>query len=285
MKKRITLAFGVLALLTIGILLIAVNRESDETAQVPTSTATLQPSSTKQPSLTFSPTPAKLLEISDAEMLPATSTPIPTFTPTVSPSITSTEIITAVSPTATVEITPLINSTPTATRQPAVVQPTEEPTHPPPPPPPPSTAQRLIIPVINVDAPIVPVGLDATTGSMAAPVGWFDIGWYRYGPRPGYPGSAALAGHLDTNTGSAAAFWNLDQLVPGDTIIYQASNGSQLPFIVEETAFYPWDQVPLDRIFARSGEPRVSLITCGGQWSRNNLNYSHRTIVYARLQH
>ncbi len=142
---------------------------------------------------------------------------------------------------------------------------------------------ELIIPAIGVNAVIVAVGRDAN-GSMASPAGWFEIGWYRHGPRPGYPGSAALAGHLDTNTGAPAAFWSLNQLIPGSEVIYQAADGTRLTFVVEEVTSYPWDQVPLDRVFARGGDPRVALITCGGTWSRENRNYSLRTIAYGRLR-
>ena len=97
------------------------------------------------------------------------------------------------------------------------------------------------------------------------------------------PGSAALAGHLDTDTGTPAAFWNLDQLAPGNQVIYQAKDGNQISFIVNEVAVYPWNQVPLDRVFARDGVPRLALITCGGTWSRQHRNYSHRTVVYASV--
>jgi sortase (surface protein transpeptidase) len=117
---------------------------------------------------------------------------------------------------------------------------------------------------------------------MAAPAGWYDVGWYRYGPRPGYSGSAVLAGHLDTNTGAPAVFWRLDELVPGQAILYQNQNGEQSNFVVEQIASYPLDQVPLDQIFARGGEARLALITCGGTWSQENQNYSMRIVVYAR---
>jgi sortase (surface protein transpeptidase) len=148
---------------------------------------------------------------------------------------------------------------------------------------PPRVDPRLIIPALNVDAVVVPVGLDAN-GAMAAPEDWFEIGWFRYGPRPGFAGSAALAGHLDTNTGAPATFWDLGELVPGQEVIYQSEDGTRLTFVVDEIATYPWDSVPLERVFARSGEPRLALITCGGQWSREHRNYSHRTIVYASLR-
>ncbi|MBN1315296.1 MAG: class F sortase, partial [Anaerolineales bacterium] len=80
-----------------------------------------------------------------------------------------------------------------------------------------------------------------------------------------------------------ATFWDLNLLSIGDQIIYQAPDGQQSVFIVEETGLYPWDQIPLEKVFSRTGDPRISLITCGGLWSRQYRNYSHRTLVFARI--
>jgi sortase (surface protein transpeptidase) len=205
------------------------------------------------------PTPETATAEPKAEQAPAetatTEPALPTDTPTIRPTAT------AIQPTSTSTVLPTATPIPTL---PTRVEP------------------RLIIPAINVDAVVVPVGLDGN-GAMAAPEDWFEIGWFRYGPRPGFAGSAALAGHLDTNTGAPATFWDLNKLVPGQEVVYQAEDASRLTFVVDEVATYPWDEVPLDRVFARSGEPRLSLITCGGQWSREHRNYSHRTIVYASL--
>ena len=142
--------------------------------------------------------------------------------------------------------------------------------------------RRLVIPVLGIDAPVVLVGVDEY-GMMEGPTGWYDIALFRYSSRPGTPGSAAFAGHLDTNTGAPATFWALSQLAIGDEVIYHEIDGTRYTFIVEEVAVYQWDQVPKERVFGRGGDPRIALITCGGTWSRQNRNYSHRTIVYARM--
>jgi sortase (surface protein transpeptidase) len=202
--------------------------------------------------------------------LPPSTVPAADATPTEEPILPTPTATSPPTSTSTPAPTPTATNTPdaTPTPQPTLVS---------------RAKPLLIIPALNVDAEVVPVGLDAN-GAMAAPEGWFEVGWFRYGPRPGFTGSAALAGHLDTNTGAPATFWHLGQLTPGQEIIYQAEDGSRLTFVVEEVASYSWDEVPLDRVFARSGDPRLSLITCGGAWSRENRNYSHRTIVYASLR-
>ena len=40
-------------------------------------------------------------------------------------------------------------------------------------------------------------------------------------------------------------------------------------------------QLPLDQVFDRDGAPRLVLITCGGQFDENVLNYSDNIIVIA----
>jgi sortase (surface protein transpeptidase) len=218
--------------------------------------------------------PAGVIAETMVDTATAVATPTAQPTPSVVPTATATR------QPATPTNTPTLHAT--ATDVPPTNTSTPEPTATPMPTVPPRVEPRLIIPALNVDAVVVPVGLDAN-GAMAAPEDWFEIGWFRYGPRPGFAGSAALAGHLDTGTGAPATFWDLNKLAPGQEVVYQAEDGSRLTFVVDEVATYPWDEVPLERVFARSGEPRLALITCGGQWSREHRNYSHRTIVYASL--
>src|SRR5438132_2012545 len=53
---------------------------------------------------------------------------------------------------------------------------------------------RVRIGAIGVVAPIVPVGADPVTGIVRVPDSVHRVGWYRFGPTPGEPGSAVLVG-------------------------------------------------------------------------------------------
>src|SRR5258708_38380056 len=55
---------------------------------------------------------------------------------------------------------------------------------------------RLDIPVLNIDAAVLQVGI-ARSGHMAVPPNFTDVGWYKYGSLPGQKGSAVMAGHVD----------------------------------------------------------------------------------------
>ena len=109
------------------------------------------------------------------------------------------------------------------------------------------------------------------------------VGWYRYGPQPGEPGNAVLAGHLDTNSGAPAVFWRLKELESHDTIAIETDSRSPLLFRIDSVISYPYNQAPLDEIFRATGPPGLTLITCSGAWHRVDANYDQRLVVSAHL--
>ncbi|HEV8677623.1 MAG TPA: class F sortase [Candidatus Paceibacterota bacterium] len=142
---------------------------------------------------------------------------------------------------------------------------------------------RLRIPKIGVDANVVDVGL-GKTGNMAVPYTFTDVGWYRYGPKPGQVGSAVIDGHVDNGLGTPAVFINLTRLEPGDDLYIDTKAGETLHFKVEETAAYAVADVPLQKVFNRNDMPRLTLITCEGTWEPGQKMYDERRVVYAVLQ-
>lgn len=139
---------------------------------------------------------------------------------------------------------------------------------------------RLVIPEINVSAPIEYVGL-TPDGAMDVPQSWWDVGWYKYGPTPGQIGNAVIDGHLDSTTGPAV-FWRLGDLDKGEHFQIVMSNGQQEDFVIQEKVSYRYNDAPLDKIFGKATTANLNLITCGGIWDPFTHNYSNRTIIYAR---
>jgi sortase A len=157
-----------------------------------------------------------------------------------------------------------------------------------PPAPPPSYAQdaalpsRLVIPTLGVDARVEHVGVSAQ-GNMSVPQSYLNAGWYRYGTVPGERGSAVINGHLDNGLALPAVFSRLSELLPGDELYIETEEGERLRFVVEETARYPSDEVPLETVFNRSdGASRLNLITCAGSWDEKEDTYDERLVAYAR---
>lgn len=138
------------------------------------------------------------------------------------------------------------------------------------------------IPSLGVNAAIESVGLD-DQGRMGVPQEVMDTGWYKFGYRPGQRGSAVIDGHFDSQTGAPAVFYNLATLQIGDKIIVTDSNNQKYKFIVTSVTSYPFDSLPMQKIFARNDKARLNLITCDGTWNRSTHNYSNRAVVFAEL--
>ncbi|HSX01746.1 MAG TPA: class F sortase [Candidatus Saccharimonadia bacterium] len=145
----------------------------------------------------------------------------------------------------------------------------------------PGVPDRLVIPALHIDAPIVPAGLTAD-GEMQAPVGVDGTTWYQGGSRPGQPGNAVVAGHL-TLGGSPGVFSQLRQLRPGDDV--QTIDGQRIRyhFIVRSLQDYRPQAAPLNQIFGTSLASHLNLITCDGVWQPRAGQFSQRLVVFADL--
>ena len=134
---------------------------------------------------------------------------------------------------------------------------------------------------INVDAPVVPTGVNQRTGQMAVPSNVRDVAWYEFGSVPGERGSAVLAAHVDLASQGPGVFFNLRTVDEGDIVEVEFSDGTVSVFKVEARTVYQKDELPLETIFAREGAPVLTLITCGGGFSESSGSYDSNVVVYA----
>ncbi len=138
---------------------------------------------------------------------------------------------------------------------------------------------QLIIPSIGVKATVEQVGVDSH-GDMGVPQSWRDVAWYSPGPAPGQQGDAVIDGHLDWYGGIEAVFWNLGKLTPGDQIQVVTQTGQTLDFQVTSMENVPYNSHP-PGLFATTGSPELSLITCAGSWDTKAGTYLQRLVVNA----
>lgn len=135
---------------------------------------------------------------------------------------------------------------------------------------------RLVIPVINVDAKIKPLGV-SQTGEMEAPDDSISVGWFKFGSAPGEKGSAVIAGHLDGKNGEDGVFKNLYKLKNGDELYVEDSTGKSTHFIVQGSRIY--DPGFAEEIFSSNDGVHLNLITCDGAWDGTKKSYSKRLII------
>lgn len=143
----------------------------------------------------------------------------------------------------------------------------------------PARPVRVEIPSIGVDASIVPLGLN-TDRTLQVPGDFGDAGWWTGGPRPGEPGPAIIAGHVDSYTGPAV-FFRLGELGRGAEIVVVRRDGTRARFRVVGREQYPKDAFPTERVYGRTPDPTLRLITCSGTFDRSSGHYLDNTVVYA----
>lgn len=165
-----------------------------------------------------------------------------------------------------------------------------------------SVPLSMQIPALNIDAPVLGVGL-TLTNAMAAPIGffpddpiWRSVFWYRGGGIPGEAGTATFAGHYDDAHGLPAVFAFLGEILIGDLIIVRDERtGREISYLVTETQTYTDEEAAdpeiLSRIFGSSASSEtevqpvsdqrshLTLITCTGAWIDGSFDL--RLVVYA----
>ena len=137
------------------------------------------------------------------------------------------------------------------------------------------------IPSTGITSGLIELGLTAEH-TLQVPDDFLVAGWYKRGPRPGDPGPAIIAGHLDSYTGPAV-FSRLDRVKPGDQIFVTRKDGTTLEFAVTRIDQYPKRAFPTRQVYGKTDAPELRLITCGGSFDRSAGSYRSNTVVYAKL--
>ncbi|MET7324803.1 class F sortase [Streptomyces sp. NPDC005549] len=145
-----------------------------------------------------------------------------------------------------------------------------------------SVPDRVSIPAIQVDAPVMGVGLDAD--------GWVDApppedpnlaGWFTGAVSPGEKGTAVVVGHVDNQQGPAV-FYGLGALKKGNKVEVHRQDGKTAVFEIYGIEVFEKDNFPGDRVYGSKGGPELRVITCGGGFTKQN-GYDGNVVAFARL--
>ncbi|MFF3260082.1 class F sortase [Streptomyces sp. NPDC002932] len=139
----------------------------------------------------------------------------------------------------------------------------------------------ITIPSLKVTSTLEELGLGKDR-AMETPRDPDKAGWYRPGATPGAVGPAVIAGHVTWN-GAPGVFFGLGKLGPGDRISVRRADGRTADFTVDRTALYPKDRFPTVEVYRNLDHAGLRLITCGGDYSKDDSRYADNVVVYATL--
>ena len=139
---------------------------------------------------------------------------------------------------------------------------------------------RVVIDAIDLDQPLVPVGLDTERVPI---VPKHDIGWYFYSALPGAGENVVLWGHVLRFRDAPeipAPFARLHELQPGATIALHNEAGQVFTYRVAEQLWVTPDQV---NFILPQGREQLTLVSCIGDKIvvDNTVDMSHRLITIA----
>ncbi|WP_031110468.1 class F sortase [Streptomyces sp. NRRL S-146] len=141
---------------------------------------------------------------------------------------------------------------------------------------------RVRIPAIQVDAPIIPVGLDADGWVGAPPPEDPNLaGWFTGAVTPGEKGTAVVVGHVDNQQGPAV-FYGLGALKKGNRVEVARQDGKTAMFEIYGVEVFEKNNFPGDRVYGSKGAPELRVITCGGGFSKQE-GYAGNVVAFARL--
>ena len=140
---------------------------------------------------------------------------------------------------------------------------------------------KVVITAIDITAKIVSTGVDSSN-AVKIPEDITKVGWYRLGVAPGSPaGSAVIVGHRDGLAQGHGAFYNLSKLGIADRITVTTTSGAKLVYRVTARETIKNSKLPLATLFAITGSPRLTLISCAGYYSKDNGGYQDNIVITA----
>jgi sortase (surface protein transpeptidase) len=140
---------------------------------------------------------------------------------------------------------------------------------------------RISIPAIGVNARVIPLGLNRDR-TIQVPKNFAAAGWFRPGPEPGEQGASVVVGHLASTRGPGV-FYRLRALRTGDAITIHLQDRSTVRFVARSTVRVPKNRFPTKRVYARTKQPTLRLITCAGKLNPTTGHHPDNYIVFASI--
>lgn len=140
---------------------------------------------------------------------------------------------------------------------------------------PPAVAASLVIPKLNLDAPVVEAPVANQTWQVSH-LGQ-SVGHLAGTAKPGETGNVVMAGHVSLADGQDGPFARLSDLQPGDEIIL-SSGGRRMAYQVSNTQIVEPTAIEVTYPSSASAGPEITLLTCTS-WDSVNQRYAQRLVV------
>ena len=146
-----------------------------------------------------------------------------------------------------------------------------------------SAPERIIIPSLRVDAPVMRLG-PASGGSIQVPplANHNLAGWYDRSVTPGQDGTSVILGHVDSFTGPSV-FFSIKDLIRGEIVEVVRADGRTATFSVDGVEEVAKATFPSKEIYGNTRYPGLRLITCGGPFDTADRQYLDNIVVYTHL--
>ncbi|MFW2383784.1 MAG: class F sortase [Acidimicrobiales bacterium] len=141
-----------------------------------------------------------------------------------------------------------------------------------------STPVSITVPRIDIEGPIVPVGI-AADRQLDVPLA-LTAGWYRHSSTPETPGATVIAAHVDFE-GQPGLFFDLRLAATGDIVRLELADGSHIDYVVSDVVLYDKSELPSEQLFRSAGDHALHLVTCGGSFDRFARSYRGNQVITA----
>jgi hypothetical protein len=143
------------------------------------------------------------------------------------------------------------------------------------------TPTRVKLDSVGIDAPASPVGIDVAKGVLGVSPDIHRTGWWADGAQPGdKTGAVLIAGHVDSATAGAGAFFRVKEAQAGARIELTTAGGRTFSYKVVSVRSYLKTALPTD-VWSKRGPARLVLVTCGGPFDHATGHYRDNIVLTA----